>query len=138
MPTPTLTDLLNTPTGFTWKGKTFAVSDATFLHRAEFCRWLKDRAIAAAGTAPEGAPAEFMAPFRQAVLQDIAAGVYDWASPACVKAMATRAGGVKALHLVVGASDPEFTEPDAEELWDGEFGRIVRELTARAVEDPPA
>lgn len=135
---PGLDALFNAPAEFTHGGRTFRVGELTLAERAEFVRWLKDRAEQQFLRLPEDGPAVAKEALARELLAAMAAGDYEWGGPVCVRAMGTRAGGSQLIYLAVRQHDDLFTPEEAEALWDAAMNDRLAKLLARAVSDPPA
>lgn len=99
-----LSQLAGYDASFEFRDKRYDLKDLDFEKGARFSKWVKDRAIAEAARS-QNVPGNFGQTLASTVIQDIAAGHYDWGGPVCVAALFSPEG--QAHALLVALSDEE-------------------------------
>ncbi|VTT98940.1 unnamed protein product [Gemmataceae bacterium] len=115
-------DLLNAPTEVTLGDKVYKLREPTLMEQATYARWLEQRARESAARAVD-LPDEDRRQLLRDVAQDISAGVYDWAGPACVKALQTPTGLSKLLAVLL--ADQGVTDAIAREILDKWLSEVI-------------
>jgi hypothetical protein len=120
-----LADLLNAPTEIELDGVVYRLRQPTLMEQMTYQRWLEQRAREAAARAVD-IPEEERRQLLRDITADIAVGTFEWAGPACVKALQTPGGLAKLIAIIL--ADQKCTEAIARKLVDKQLGEIVAVL----------
>lgn len=129
----TLADMLNSPTEITFRGATYRLRQPTLFEQGEFQRWLEQRAYDAIERRTYQSDAQ-QAADRNALNQDVAAGVYEWGGEVCAKALQTPTGIARLLATVL--RDQGVTPEMARAMVDEQLRVIAALIVAKAADDP--
>lgn len=120
-----LADLLNAPTEIELDGVVYKLRQPTLMEQMTYQRWLEQRARESASRAVD-IPEDERRQLLRDVTADIAAGVYEWAGPVCVKALQTPGGLAKLIHIIL--ADQKCTEAISRRLVDKQLAEIIAVL----------
>jgi len=99
-----LSQLAGYDLSFEFDGRRYDLNDLDFEKGARFSKWVKDRAVAEVARSQD-VPGDFGKTLASTVIQDIAAGHYDWGGPVCVQALFSPEGAAYALHVALSGTD---------------------------------
>jgi hypothetical protein len=131
-----IADLLNSPTEFPHKGKTYLLREPTLVECGQYQRWLESEARASAAAATE-LPEQDRRNLLRDVNADIAAKIYAWGGEMCIRSLGTPEGIAKIMSII--GADQGLTYRIAREIVDADLlasARILR-LAADEAEDDP-
>ena len=103
-----ISDLTNSPSELTWKGKTYKVVELTLEDIGEFVRWCKHMAVVEADLNSAGLTERLRQDMIAAVSRDINSGYYEPGASGFVVKMNSPGGQAKILQLGMRANHPDM------------------------------
>ena len=120
-----LADLLNAPTEIELDGVIWKLRQPTILEQATYQRNLERRAREAASRAVD-IPEDERRQLLRDVTADIAAGLYEYGGPVCIRRLQTEEGIAELLHIIL--ADQGCTREIARRLVEKQLSEIIAVL----------
>ncbi|AMV28787.1 hypothetical protein VT84_30620 [Gemmata sp. SH-PL17] len=130
-----LADLLNSPGDFPFEGVTYKLGQPTVMQMGQYARWLEQRAREATVRATD-LDDDTRRVLLKDVIADIAAGVYEWGSETCCKAMQLPRGQAKFLAIML--ADQGVDDETADRMIASRLADVVSLIQIAVSDDPKA